>query len=62
LRKPATSLPTRPTYRFQARDLHAVMGPAKAGSAVRFRVLIDGQPPGAAHDLDVDGDGQAVAE
>jgi thiol-disulfide isomerase/thioredoxin len=42
------------TYRFHARDLHLVMGPAAAGTSVRFRVLIDGQPPGAAHGVDVD--------
>jgi hypothetical protein len=31
---------------------------------VKFRVLIDGQPPGAAHGLDVDaqGNGTAVAQ
>ena len=44
-------------YRFQARDLHLVMGPATPGTSVRFRVLIDGQPPGAAHGLDVDEQG-----
>jgi thiol-disulfide isomerase/thioredoxin len=46
-------------YRFHARDLHLVMGPAAPGTSVRFRVLIDGQPPGAAHGIDVDeqGDG-----
>jgi thiol-disulfide isomerase/thioredoxin len=50
-------------YRFHARDLHLVMGPAAPGTSVRFRVLIDGQPPGAAHGIDVDeqGDG-AVTE
>jgi hypothetical protein len=42
------------TYRFHARDLHLVMGPAAPGPTVRFRVLIDGQPPGAAHGVDVD--------
>jgi thiol-disulfide isomerase/thioredoxin len=42
------------TYRFHARDLHLVMGPAAPGTSVRFRVLIDGQPPGAAHGVDVD--------
>jgi len=41
-------------YRFHARDLHLVMGPAVKGTAVRFRVLIDGQEPGAAHGIDVD--------
>ena len=42
------------TYRFHARDLHLVMGPAAPGMSVKFRVLIDGQPPGAAHGGDVD--------
>src|SRR3954468_23910966 len=46
-------------YRFHARDLHLVMGPAAPGTSVQFRVRIDGQPPGAAHGVDVDeqGDG-----
>ena len=44
-------------YRFHARDLHLVMGPAAPGTSVRFRVLIDGQPPGAAHGIDVDEQG-----
>ena len=44
----------RIAYRFRARDLHLVMGPAAAGSTIRFRVLIDGKPPGAAHGIDVD--------
>src|SRR5262245_55893069 len=50
-------------YRFQARDLHLVMGPAAPGTSVRFRVLIDGQPPGAARGIDVDEQGAgAVTE
>jgi thiol-disulfide isomerase/thioredoxin len=44
-------------YRFHARDLHLVMGPVAPGTSVRFRLLIDGQPPGAAHGLDVDAQG-----
>ncbi len=49
----------RIAYRFHARDLHLVMGPAARGPSVRFRVRLDGQPPGAAHGSDVDdhGDG-----
>jgi thiol-disulfide isomerase/thioredoxin len=47
----------RIVYRFHARDLHLVMGPATRGTPVRFRVLIDGQPPGAAHGIDVDDQG-----
>jgi thiol-disulfide isomerase/thioredoxin len=48
----------RLVYRFQARDLHAVLGPDKP---VRFQVLLDGQPPGDAHGLDVDADGHGTA-
>src|SRR5262245_52370506 len=44
-------------YRFHARDLHLVMGPAAPGTSVRFRLLIDGKPPGAAHGIDVDDQG-----
>jgi hypothetical protein len=45
------------TYRFRARDLHLVMGPATPGASVKFRVLVDGQPPGAARGVDVDEQG-----
>jgi hypothetical protein len=47
----------RIAYRFHARDVNLVMGPASRGSAVRFRVLIDGKAPGADHGLDVDEQG-----
>jgi Thioredoxin like C-terminal domain len=47
----------RITYRFHARDLNLVMGPAAGRRSVRFRVLIDGRPPGAAHGIDVDDQG-----
>lgn len=47
----------RIAYRFHARDLHLVMGPATPGTSVKFRVLIDGQPPGAANGTDVKADG-----
>jgi thioredoxin family protein len=50
----------RIVYRFHARDLHLVMRPAARGTAVRFRVLIDGQPPGAAHRIDVDDRGNGT--
>jgi thiol-disulfide isomerase/thioredoxin len=50
----------RIAYRFHARDLHLVMGPAARGTAVRFRVLIDGQPPLAAHGIDVDDKGNGT--
>jgi hypothetical protein len=45
--------PGRVQHRFHARDVH-VMGPSQSGTAVPFRVTIDGGPPGAAHALDVD--------
>lgn len=51
----------RIVYRFQARDLHLVMGPSRPGSPIRFRVTLDGQPPAAAHGLDVDANGNGVA-
>jgi thiol-disulfide isomerase/thioredoxin len=47
----------RLVYRFHARDVHLVMGPASKGASVRFRVLIDGAPIGAAHGVDVDEQG-----
>jgi thiol-disulfide isomerase/thioredoxin len=50
----------RIAYRFQARDLHLVMGPTERGASVRFRVLIDGQPPGPAHGIDVDEQGNGI--
>lgn len=48
------------TYRFHARDLHLVMGPAGPGTSVRFRVLIDGQPPGVAHGADANDQGNGT--
>lgn len=47
----------RIVYRFHARDLHLVMGPVRHGASLRFRVLLDGKPPGAAHGGDIDEQG-----
>ena len=47
----------RIAYRFHARDLHLVMGPAERGMSVPFRVLVDGEAPDGAHGVDVDEDG-----
>jgi len=47
----------RISYRFHARDLHLVMGPASPDARVPFRVLLDGEPPGTAHGDDVDASG-----
>jgi thiol-disulfide isomerase/thioredoxin len=51
-------------YRFHARDLHLVMGPERRESPVRFRVTLDGQPPGAARGVDIDegGNGKVVEQ
>ena len=49
-------------YRFHARDLHLVLGPAADGKPIRFRVTIDGNAPGADHGTDTDADGQGVVD
>jgi cytochrome c biogenesis protein CcdA/thiol-disulfide isomerase/thioredoxin len=48
------SAPGRIVYRFHARDLHLVLGPAPDGKPVRFRVSIDGKAPGQNHGVDTD--------
>ncbi len=50
----------RIVYRFHARDLHLVMGPVSPGTSARFRVLIDGKAPGAAHGGDIDEQGNGT--
>ena len=50
----------RIVYRFHARDLHLVMGPAERGSSVGFRVTIDGEPPSASHGADTDEQGSGT--
>jgi thiol-disulfide isomerase/thioredoxin len=50
----------RIVYRFQARDLHLVMAPPAPGTSVRFQVLLDGQPPAAAHGTDADDEGNGT--
>jgi thiol-disulfide isomerase/thioredoxin len=49
----------RIAFRFHARDVHLVMSPAR-GTSLPFRVLIDGEPPGDAHGLDVDEQGHGT--
>jgi len=44
----------RIAFRFHARDVNLVMGPPARGTSVPFIVLVDGEPPSAAHGLDVD--------
>ncbi|WP_037090521.1 redoxin family protein, partial [Rhodanobacter sp. OR444] len=47
-------------YRFRGRDLHLVLGPASDGKPIRYRVSIDGQPPGADHGMDTDAEGNGT--
>jgi thiol-disulfide isomerase/thioredoxin len=51
----------RIVYRFHSRDLHLVMGPSRRERPARFRVSIDGEPPGAARGSDVDEGGTGTA-
>jgi thiol-disulfide isomerase/thioredoxin len=50
----------RIAFRFHARDVHLVMGPRPRDASVPFRVLVDGDPPEAAHGLDVDEQGRGT--
>jgi cytochrome c biogenesis protein CcdA/thiol-disulfide isomerase/thioredoxin len=47
-------------FRFQARDLHLVLGPTPDGKPVRFRVRIDGAEPSSSHGADTDASGNGV--
>jgi thiol-disulfide isomerase/thioredoxin len=49
----------RIVFRFHARDVHLVLR-AQAGTSVPFRALVDGEPPGDAHGLDVDAQGHGT--
>jgi thiol-disulfide isomerase/thioredoxin len=53
-------VPGRIAIRFHARDVNLVMAPAERGASVPFRVLIDGEPPGVAHGIDVDEKGNGT--
>jgi thiol-disulfide isomerase/thioredoxin len=62
--EPEAAMLARPhgriAFRFHARDLHLVMGPAANRKPMHFRIGIDGQPPGTAHGTDVDADGNGL--
>jgi thiol-disulfide isomerase/thioredoxin len=47
------------TCRFHARDAHLVLSPGTRGP-IPFHVLLDGEPPGASHGVDVDEDGTGL--
>jgi len=50
----------RVLYRFHARDLNLIMGPAAPGRSLRFRIRIDGKAPGAAQGADIDSEGNGT--
>ncbi len=50
----------RIAFRFRARDVNLVMGPRPRGASIPFRVTVDGEPPGDAHGLDVDEQGNGT--
>ena len=52
----------RLAFRFHARDVNLVLGPRERGDSVPFRVLVDGEPPGDAHGLDVDEEGHGAVD
>ena len=54
------SAPGRVLFRFRARDLHLVLGAGVKGAPVRFRVLLDGKPPGTDHGMDSDAQGVGI--
>ena len=50
----------RIAFRFHARDLNLVMGPADPGISVPFRVSLDGTVPKGDFGVDLDGEGKGV--
>jgi len=50
----------RLVFRFHARDVHLVLAPPAGEAPVRFSVLLDGEPPGAARGGDTDEQGGGV--
>jgi cytochrome c biogenesis protein CcdA/thiol-disulfide isomerase/thioredoxin len=54
--------PGKIIFRFHARDLHLVLGTTKHGKSVRFRVKLDGTPPGDDHGVDTDNNGSGTVQ
>jgi cytochrome c biogenesis protein CcdA/thiol-disulfide isomerase/thioredoxin len=54
--------PGKIVFRFHARDLHLVLGPAKDGKPVRFTVKLDGTPPGEDHGSDTGASGAGTVQ
>jgi len=51
------SAPGKIVFRFHGRDLHMVLGPARNGMPVRFKVKLNGAAPGDDHGSDSGADG-----
>jgi thiol-disulfide isomerase/thioredoxin len=56
------SVPGKIVFRFHARDLHLVLGPAKNGKPIRFVVKLDGTAPGDDHGADTDASGAGTVQ
>jgi hypothetical protein len=56
----ATAANARLAFRFQARDVNLVMGPAARAAEIPFRVFLDGQPATGAYGTDVDAEGNGT--
>ena len=56
----ATEANAKLAYRFQARDVNLVMGPATGGMSIPFRVYLDGDPAPGALGADVSADGSGM--
>ena len=50
----------RIAFRFRARDVNLVMGPATRGTTIPYRVYLEGRAPGDDHGTDVDNDGRGT--
>jgi thiol-disulfide isomerase/thioredoxin len=50
--------PGKIVFRFHSRDLHMVLGPAKDGKPIRFKVTVDGAAPGENTGVDSAPDGR----
>jgi thiol-disulfide isomerase/thioredoxin len=58
-----TACEGRLAFRFHARDVNLVLGPPARGmTSVPFRVTVDGEPPGNAHGLDTDEQGEGLVD
>jgi cytochrome c biogenesis protein CcdA/thiol-disulfide isomerase/thioredoxin len=54
--------PGKIVFRFHGRDLHLVLGPAKIGKPIRFKVTLDGTAPGDDHGSDTDAAGAGTVQ